>query len=395
MAIGKQRKVLLVGSSYSAAPIFFALKRYGLHVSVCGKLKSDPCHQFSDASFYVDYSKWKDLNQIVESEKFDYLVPTCNDYSYMACVPIAEKHGFYGFDRPEVAAFLHTKNEFRRSSARYGLRAPRYISLTEGEVVELQGLQPPLLVKPVDSFSGRGMTKVVDSAQLSQAIKYAVQESRSRKVVVEEFVGGDLHSHSAFIQDGRVALDFFVDEFCTVYPYQVDCSNHPSSLAERIRDAVRMEINKLAGAADLNDGLLHTQFITNGDQYWIIECMRRCPGDLYGTLISLSTGIDYEDLFVRPFLNLRLADELPKQRKKFFGRHTISIDKALINFSFSQSIPAKSVEIVALKKSGEELGAAPFDKLAILFAEFSDEQTMLQVTPRFSDFVHIKALEEG
>jgi len=387
-------KALLVGSSFSAAPIFFALKKYGLHVSTCGNIKTDPCHQYSDASFYIDYSDPEELMRIVESEKFDYLVPTCNDSSYMSCAPVAEKHGFYGFDQHDIATILHTKSEFRQVTEKHSFPAPRFRIQKEGQPVETGQLRFPLLVKPVDSFSGRGITKVLSSSELSVAVRDALQASCSGEVVLEEFIEGCLHSHSAFIENQEVVLDFFVDEFCTVYPYQVDSSNHPSALPDGIRDAVRKTINRLAGVLKINDGLLHTQLLFNGDDFWIVECMRRCPGDLYGGLIEFSTGVDYADLFVRPFLNMKIPRLPKKMESSHFGRHTISTRSPLVNFSFSHSIPSRSVEIVSLKSSGEKLGAAPFDKLAILFAEYETMDTMLDVTPHMADFISIRTLGE-
>jgi len=388
--MSNQQKALLVGSSFSAAPIFFALKNYGLHVSVCGNVKYDPCHQYADKSFYIDYSKPEELMRVVESEKFDYLVPTCNDYSYMSCAPVAEKHGFFGFDRTEVANILHTKSEFRQVTEKYLLPVPRFKRQKKGQRVESGDLRFPILVKPIDSFSGRGMTKVNCYTELPVAVSDAIQASRSDEVVLEEFVEGTLHSHSAFIENQKVVIEYFVDEFCTIYPYQVNCSNHPSVVLDHIRTGVRNVINQLASALGLNDGLLHTQFIVSGDEFWIIECMRRCPGDLYGSLIEFSTGVNYADLFVRPFLNMPLPNESRELATKFFGRHTISIQNPQINFCFSHNIPAMNVDLVPLKSSGEILGAAPFDKLAILFAEFNDRETMLNVTPSLADFIRIR-----
>lgn len=390
--MSNQKKALLVGSSFSAAPIFFALKNYGLHVSVCGNLKTDPCHQYADASFFIDYSKPEELMRVVESEKFDFLVPTCNDYSYLSCAPVAEKHGFFGFDRTNVATILHTKSEFREITEKYFLPSPKFIRQKKGIPIETGALRFPLLVKPIDSFSGRGITKVSSYSELLVAVRNAIQASSTGEVVLEEFVEGSLHSHSAFIENKTVAFDFFVDEFCTVYPYQVNCSNHPSEVRNGIRTAMRDTVNQLAKILNLSDGLLHTQFIVNSDEFWIIECMRRCPGDLYGTMVEQSTGINYADLFVRPFLNMQLPMDLQELATKYVGRHTISKQKSLVNFSFSHNIPSTSVDIVSLKSSGEKLAAAPFDKLAILFAEFSDRETMIDVTQNLADFVRIRTL---
>jgi formate-dependent phosphoribosylglycinamide formyltransferase (GAR transformylase) len=390
--MSNQKKALLVGSSFSAAPIFFALKNYGLHVSVCGNLKTDPCHQYADASFFIDYSKPEELMRVVESEKFDFLVPTCNDYSYLSCATVAETHGFFGFDRTNVATILHTKSEFREVTEKHLLPVPRFIRQMKGLPIETGALRFPLLVKPIDSFSGRGMTKVSSDVELSVAVRNAIQASCSGEVVLEEFVEGSLHSHSAFIENKTVALDFFVDEFCTVYPYQVNCSNHPSVVQDDMRTAVRNTINQLATILNLGDGLLHTQFIVNGDEFWIIECMRRCPGDLYGSMVEQSTGINYADLFTRPFLNMQLPIDLRELAPKHVGRHTISTQTPLVNFSFSHNIPATTVDIVPLKSSGEKLAAAPFDKLAIFFAEFSNHETMIDVTQNLADFVRIRTL---
>lgn len=388
------KRVLLVGSSFSAAPIFFLLKKRGLHVSVCGSHEADPCHQYADASFYIDYSNREALLHLVESENFDYIVPTCNDYSYMSCAWFAKRLGYPGFDDFEVALIVHTKDEFRRITQKYDVPAPRANRQPANKPIDTRGLTYPLLVKPIDSFSGRGVTKVLDASELEAAITGARQTSRRGEVVLEEFVDGTLHSHSAFVHNREIVTDFFVDEFCTVYPYQVDCSNHPSRLTTTMQNAVRKTMSQLVKHLDLQDGLLHTQFIANSERYWIVECMRRCPGDLYGSLIERSTGISYMDYFVRPFLGEIVHPDVRPAVHKPTGRHTISVKNALSAYTFSHTIPAVNVHITPLKSSGEPLKAAPFDKLAILFAEYLDKSTMLEVTPRLAELVSIESLEE-
>ncbi|WP_414159396.1 ATP-grasp domain-containing protein [Pseudomonas sp. BNK-45] len=387
-----QKRALLVGSSFSASPIFFTLKRFDLHVSVCGNLKTDPCHQYADESFYIDYSKPEELLRLVEEHKFDYIVPSCNDYAYMSCVAVAEKHGYLGFDKLDTAQILHNKREFRKFAEKTSLSAPKFIHQKEGATLDASTLKLPLLVKPVDSFSGRGVTKISKLSDLQEALSHAHAASRSNEVVLEEFIEGNLHSHSAFIKDKEILFDFFVDEYCTVYPYQVNCSNYPSGISEKVRSSVRTQIEQLASKLELSDGLLHTQFIASGETPWIIECMRRCPGDLYGSMIELSTGVDYTELYVRPFIDQELPQNVPTPREKYFCRHTVSRDKPLVNFSFSYRFPATRVDIVPLKGSGEILEKAPFDKLAIIFAEFSDQESMLKIAPELAQFIDIRKL---
>jgi biotin carboxylase len=389
-----KRRALLAGSSYSAAPLLFALKRRELHVTVCGNLHTDPCHLYADESAFFDYSDRDRLSSFVRDNGVDFVVPSCNDTAYMACAWVAEQRGLPGFDRFDTADLISHKGRFRRALQSIGLPVPRAFTVEEAENAIAADLPYPLLVKPVDSSGGRGMTRLAGPQGLDAAIGHAKHYSGCGDAVIEQFVEGRLYSHSAFVKDQGIVFDVFVDEFCTVFPFQVDCSNHPSSLPEAMRQMVRLAILRLVDEFKLADGLLHTQFIAAGDDFWIIECMRRSPGDLYYDLVRLSVGIDYVDHYIRPFVGetLPAAIEMPTVAKPF-GRHTISVREESVVQSFTCRIPGKEVSIVPLKTAGEKLGAAPHDKLAILFVEFRSQAEMLDVTPRMASLVFLHSPE--
>jgi hypothetical protein len=49
--------------------------------------------------------------------------------------------------------------------------------------------------------------------------------------------------------------------------------------------------------------------------------------------------------------------------------------------------------VVPLKSSGEKLDVAPYDKLAILFAEYNDREEMLEVSPKLDKYISISTLD--
>lgn len=386
-------KALLIGSSFSAAPMLHRLRKRGFLVAVCGRDPSDPCHGYADESHFIDYADQEQLLDLVRKEKFDVLVPTCNDYSYMSGAWVASETGHSGFDHLPIAETLHTKDRFRDAARTLGLSVPR-AARTQGEVPEeLADDWFPVLIKPVDSFSGRGVTKVNRVEDIPDALSNALASSRSTAAVVEEFVNGELHSHSAFVAGGRIVLDFFVDEFCSVYPYQVDCSNHPSRLSDAIRQGVREDMRRLIDGLNLADGLLHTQFIASAKRHWIIETMRRCPGDLYSSLIERSTRIDYTDRFIAGFIGASPAGCDVLQSPRLIGRHTLSAAQEQIAHAFNYACAGKLLSIVPLTDSGRLLKPAPYDKLAIAFNEFDNVEQMLTETQRMKTSVYIESLE--
>ncbi|MAR90265.1 MAG: ATP-grasp domain-containing protein [Pseudomonadota bacterium] len=387
------RKALLVGSSYSSAPILSILRERGFQISVCGVHRDDPCHEYADKSYYIDYSNSEALKQLIDAEQFDFIVPSCNDTAYMSTVQATQQNPYPGFDTLPTARILHTKNSFREFTKDNAIPAPRWLKASAQK--DYSSLTLPLLVKPVDAFSGRGITKITDYSSLGPAIENARLSSKDDGVIVEEFVEGSLHSHSAFVVNEKIMIDFFVDEYCSIYPYQVDCSNHPSFLSQHIRNSVRAAIGTIISKLKICDGLIHSQFIVNDDQIWIIECMRRAPGDLFGNLISYSTGHDYTELYTLPFIGGKIKANSSSERYRLIGRHTISVVKPKTLFSFSQSLPSPKVSIVPLKRSGHPITDAPYDKVAILFAEFEAAETLKSITPSMADYMSIKTIEDN
>lgn len=383
--------ILLVGTSFSAAPLLLTLRQQGFLIAVCGAQPDDPCVALADAYHPLDYADPQALLALIQREGYRHVCPSCNDYAYLSACHAANLLGLPGYDTAQVSATLHNKTRFRAHAQAIGLSAPR--ACAADDTAALQALSLPLLVKPSDSFSGRGMQRVTRYEDLDAAIAAARQASRSGGAVVEEFISGSLHSHSAFLQDGQILQDVFVDEFCQTYPYQVDCSNAPSCLSDTVKDRVRQEILRLVQSLQLVDGLLHTQFIDHDGQPYLIEPMRRCPGDLYYHLVTFSTGMPYLENYVAPFAGLPMRGGQPAAAA-CWARHTISFAQDSVFFSLSPQIPAaQDVRIFPLADSAASIRAAPYGKAAIVFARLPDTATLFDLTPKLGSLFPANTLE--
>lgn len=361
-------KVLLIGSSFSALPMLSALRQRGAHVTVIGKHETDPGHAYSDMSIFEDYSDRETLLKVCRDNDFDYIVPSCNDYAYLAAAYVSAEMGFAGLDDLETTGILHSKDHFRRFCIGIGVPAPKILGTLTPETKTLpDDFEGAAIVKPVDSFSGRGIQIIHHASEISVASERAFAQSRRGTAVVEQFVEGTLHSHTAFVVSGCIIWHDFVDEFCDVYPYQVDRSSYPSQLTPDLRAHVHAAMEKLVSALGLCDGLLHTQFIASNTDFWIIECMRRCPGDLFGQHFKLALNYDYEAQYVASFIGS--VPEAPNYLAETSSveRRVISTDKAQAFFGASMSTGAQNILYIPLKNSGEQLGPAPFDKAGIVF----------------------------
>ncbi|WP_246494752.1 ATP-grasp domain-containing protein [Brenneria izadpanahii] len=265
---------LILDAGFSATPIIHSAIDMGAIVGVCSGKTADPGHRIAHRSFVMDYSQVDQILSLARQENISALLPGVTDISYLSGASVAAQLGLPGFDAPDTADILFKKDRFRHYAKRQGLPIPKAVMSLD----QIDELSFPVLVKPADSYSGRGIVMIDDADLIGAAYHSALAESMSGEVVVEEFKQGQLHSHSAFVRNGRIVCEFYVDEFCTVYPYQVNSSCLSAQMSESLKSQVSECIQHIITDLQLCDGLVHTQFISFGEDFWLIELTRRCPG---------------------------------------------------------------------------------------------------------------------
>jgi hypothetical protein len=371
-------KVLLLDTGFSALPIYEFLLSRGHEVWVMGNRSHDAiARRAGNHWIEQDYSDASEVGRYVERLGIDRLVPGCTDVSIQTCVAIHGGGGF--FDRTEAHRALADKRAFRDLCKDLDLPAPRRLPLdslpTTGRFI----------CKPVDAFSGRGIT-VFDGADpeaAKRAMATAELASASGRILIEPFVDGKLYSWSAFIETGQVKDAFFVFEGSSVDPFAVDTSHLDHSVPERCGASLNSAIQRIATALGLVDGLVHTQFLWDGETASIVEIARRCPGDLYAMLVEYSTGYAYASKYASYFLGQPI--ETRATRRAAVLRHTVTSpeEKILAGIRFDPTVPVRA--FYPLQGAGQFLAPGHAGRIGILFCEAQNEESLESLRRRFLD----------
>lgn len=380
----KSSAAMILDAGFASLPLQQAIKMAGFRTLACSGKAQDAGMKFADAVCVQNYADYDAVLAIARKENIAALSPGVTDVSYLMGCRVAETLGLPGFDSPEVSDTIFLKDRFRAWASRQGYPIPQAASSLQ----EAMQLPFPLLVKPVDAYSGIGISLVHEPGDLEAALETARSASPGGQSVIETFCEGQLYSHSAFIRRGEVVCEFFVDEYCTVYPWQVNSSCLSLSLSDTMRDRVSECMQSVVSDLKLVDGLLHTQFIASDDSFWLIELTRRCPGDLYSRLIELSTGVNYSREFVAPFIGESSCFSSRRPvRQRAIARHTVSCDTQTRFFGFNYGpLPAQVIQTIPLKQPGDALGPAPGDRAGLIFAEFEDLDALGRITPQLRHY---------
>jgi len=360
-------KVLLVDTNRASIPIYQALVRWRHQVWVMGRDPEEPLAKICPRYLRIDYSDAQRLQTLVGQHRFQALVPGCTDASYLACSQVSRGR-FLGIDPMDTTLTLQRKDRFQRLAVSLGVPVPGPVNTAEATAVG------PIMVKPVDSFSGRGMTLLrrPDRQGIRSAMETARKASPSKQVILEKFIHGRLYSHSAFLRSGYVVSDFVVQEDCVAHPFAVDTSCLATSFPRAARISLRKDVERLSKKLSLVDGLVHTQFIYHAGRYWVIEMTRRCPGDLYSLLIEYSTGFSYAAAYAAPFVRRKLPRNFG--RPKFVIRHTAcpkTGDRPFWGISFREEV--KMRHFIPLATLGKHLPSGPLGRAALMFLAFPSQ----------------------
>lgn len=368
------RKALLVDTNRGSYPLFHALRSLGWHISVVGISGSGPLTNLCPDFICADYSIPHELSKVVEDKSFDAIIPGCTDASYVACSELGYDKK-YGFDSSESRDQVFDKEKLRHLAARLDIQQPALLSEIDAQSVEA------IIIKPVDSFSGGGMARLSRPTKtgLRDAIDKAKMFSPSRRVIIEEFVVGQLYSHSAFLCNQTIQVDFFVQEDCIDNLFAVDTSCIALNISNHVQTQIRRSVERLARELCLQDGLIHTQFIVRDGQSYLLEITRRHPGDLYGLLIQYSTGFDYAVYYLNAFLPNPLKPRQFQVKPRLIIRHTITSSLGLDLWSLQFHAPVKIREWVPLATAGNKLSPAPKGRVAIMFLEVETDEEFRSV----------------
>jgi len=189
------------------------------------------------------------------------------------------------------------KYEMRCAFRDAGLYTPVFYQAgADFSLDDMPALEYPVIVKPTDRWSSKGVTRVDRPEELKAAVDYAVSESFNNKAIIEGFMDGPEYSAECICYKGQRHVLAFTKKQTTGCPHYIETGHiQPSDIpADRI-DAVKNVILKGLEALDIQNGAAHAEFrlLENG-QVGIVEIGARMGGGCIGTdLTPISTGMDY------------------------------------------------------------------------------------------------------
>lgn len=310
-----KKKLAIIGASYLQLPLVLKAKEMGIE-SICFAWEEGAiCKEICDQYYPVSTVDKEEILRICQDIKIDGITTIASDVAVLTVNYVAEKMGLIG--NPDNYSEITTnKYLMRQCFMENGVPSPKFALIDDSNNFQLTGFKYPLIVKPTDRSGSRGVEKVLDSDQLTEAIKRAQNESFEHKAIVEEFVTGREISVESISYAGRHHILQITDKVTTGAPYFVELEHHqPSSLPQDIQKRVKVIVLNALDALQIKYGASHSELkITEDGDIRVIEIGARMGGDFIGSdLVKFSTGYD----FLKGVIEVALGEfEEPKFTEK-------------------------------------------------------------------------------
>ena len=302
-----KQKVLILDGSFAVKPLHDALtKKYDVF-TIGNDAKSYFALKAPAKHYLIDYSNLSEIKKHITLNDFFEIIPGCTDISLNTFSSINRNFR-------QIVNDTITKKNFSDFCKHCGVKTP--------EIIENPGSKDlPIIVKPNDSFSGKGVSIVRTLPDLERAIKYASCNSETNSYVCQKYIAGSLNSFSAFRCGSEIIIVNVHEEnregtfgVATSYCFDPD-TQLKTKLHEIAHNFLYNRVKKL--------DYIHVQYILHENNPYPIELFLRCPGDIYPYLINLSTGIDYATLYCNGYLKEPLFIDQSINHPKLITRKTL------------------------------------------------------------------------
>ncbi len=270
------------------------LKSRGITTILADMNDKVAAREYADKFYKVSVLDVDAVRQVAIDEKVDYLITVCADQVLQVVAQIAEELGLPWYIDYETAENVSKKSYMKKIFWENGVPTTKYVILDKFDEKAIADLQYPIIVKPVDAYSSRGVCKVHNLDELRPALEKAIEISRTKTAIVEEFVEGDEISVDIYVEEGKAHV------LCLTNIYKIgedgkfiiNRARIPADVSPEIAEKIAETVQKIATAFGLKDTPMLVQLISDGKKISVIEFCARTGGGIKFQMIKRTSGFD-------------------------------------------------------------------------------------------------------
>ena len=295
------------------------LKSRGIITVLADMNEKVAAREYADVFYPVSVLDVDAVRDVAVKESVDFVITVCADQVLQVVAQVSEMLGLPCYIDFATAENVSKKSYMKRIFAENGVPSSAHVIMDEFDENAIKHLTYPLIVKPVDAYSSRGVRKVHTNEEAREAFAQAKKISRTNSAIVEEFVEGDELTVDVYVEDGNahVLCISKLDKIGQDGKFIIHRSQNPAEISNEIESQIQLAAQNIASAFGLENTPMLIQLITNGEKISVVEFCARTGGGIKFDMIKKVSGFDVVKAVVDLTLGLKPHVEKMDIEKKF------------------------------------------------------------------------------
>ena len=305
------KKLLILGANTETIPLVEKAKQLGVEVFVTDPSPEAPAKRYAHHSRNVDGIDVDGIVALVRKEGIDGIMVGVADRLIVSYQQSCERLGFPCYANNRNVGILTDKERFNEACLKHGIRTIPNYPVNGVDELESCDFDYPILFKPVDSNSGKGMSICYDSSSIEMAFHKAKRASKRGRVLVEKYMDCDDMFVYYTMRDGEVTVSATADRYTSneqgalgkvcvgaVYP-----SKYSDLYFEQLHDKM---LNLFQDLKIENGVLLISAFVYNNNLH-LYDPGFRLQGEAPNIPIEAISGYDQKEMLIRFSLTSKMV----------------------------------------------------------------------------------------
>lgn len=283
------KSIFIIGAGQIGLNQIEWAKEIGFYTIVTDRNPNAPGLKLADTQFIADGTDINKLVSFAKRNKKEYNINAiycANDFCIIPAAHIAKELNLSAIPL-KVAQKAVNKAEMKKSWSNHkDIITPRFfiVSSVKETKSAIDQIGLPVIVKPISASGGEGVSKITHINQLETAIKEALLFAPNNKILIEEFIDGEVHDANGLFWNDKFYPCGTMNRVISVFPYCVSIRGYaPSDLTEKQKGKLYDILEKATRAIGINFGPVKADFIVSKDKIYLLEISARFHGDVFTT----------------------------------------------------------------------------------------------------------------
>lgn len=288
------KKALVLAGGTPQITLIQELQKRGYFVLLADYNDNPVAKKYCDKYYQVSTLDVPAIRKISEEENVSFLITVCTDQALLTVAQVSEELGLPCYIDYQTALNVTNKKYMKELFAEKDIPTAKFVLLEELDPEKLIGLSYPLISKPVDCNSSKGVKKSTNFDELSENFEEAKALSRSGLVVVEEFIEGKEISVDVYVDNGTAVLldTSSLQKIDQKDSFVIFRGIGPIVRDENNRKKITEIAQKIADAFHITDSPMLIQMLVRDGEYYVIEFSARTGGGEKFLRIIEDAGFD-------------------------------------------------------------------------------------------------------